>query len=165
MLDETHYLSITADIRGRSLGRRKKFQQEHISALSASADMKDAESMPPQRQDNNGFILLPCPQQRARFIAFTERVYMEYSLNAPRPTYLPVLIRLNVLNALSQNAAALGFPLEGLCHDEAISPFNQFGSRLPDQLMAPPSCSKSLYPTAVQLTVTHPPWFDLLPFP
>ncbi|KAH7013599.1 hypothetical protein EDB80DRAFT_762214 [Ilyonectria destructans] len=138
------------DTCGRSLGRRKKLQQEHLSALSAT---------------NNGFLLLPCPQQRARFIAFTERAYMEYSLNAPRPTYLPVLIRLNVLNALSQNAAALGFQLGGLCHDEAISPFNQFGPRLSGQLKAPPSSPKSLYPTTVQLTVTHHPWFDLLPFP
>lgn len=127
--------------------------------------MKDAQSMLRQRQANGGFLLLPCPQQRARFIAFAERAYMEYSLNAPRPTYLPVLIRLNVLNALSQNAAALGFQLGGLCHDEAMSPFNQFGPRLSGQLKAPPSSSKSLYPTAVQLTVTYHPWFDLLPFP
>ncbi|KAL6404913.1 hypothetical protein AUP68_11749 [Ilyonectria robusta] len=86
-----------------------------------------------------------------------ERAYMENSLNTPRPTYLPVLIIPNVPNALSQNAAALGFPLEGQCHGEAISSFDQFGRRLPGRLLVPPSCWKSFYPTAVQLTVTHHP--------
>lgn len=88
----------------------------------------------------------------------------EHSLNALRPTQLPMLIRLNVLNALSRNAVMLGFPVDGLCHDDRVSPFNEQGPGLGDAA-ARPSCRRNLQPTAMQVAVRHHPWIDLFPIP
>ncbi|KAG7126162.1 hypothetical protein HYQ44_001202 [Verticillium longisporum] len=86
--------------------------------------------------------------------------FQDYSLNAPRPSQLQLLIRLNVLDGLARNAEALGFPVKGLCADEFISPFNyQNGHRPSSQ----PSHPESLSPTAPQRTVRHHPWVDLFP--
>jgi len=86
-------------------------------------------------------------------------VYEDYSLNAPRPTYLGVLTRLNVLNSLAKNAAAMGFPVEGLCRDEFVSPYNQLGP----SITPIHSCPNSLRPTELQRTIKHHPWIDLFP--
>ena len=70
------------------------------------------------------------------------------------------------MNAMFRNAEALGFPTQGLCADEYISPFNQHG---PHSLKAAPlplaSCPESLRPTDLQRRFEHHPWIDLFPFP
>jgi hypothetical protein len=90
---------------------------------------------------------------------------VDYSLNAPRPAQLPVLIRLNVLDALARNAAMMGFPPEGLCADSFVSPFNDVGPRLPHTILPPPAFPTILAPTALQRKIQHHPWIDLFPFP
>lgn len=115
----------------------------------------------------DGYVLLPCPERRAKVQAFMQRVYEEYTIKAPRPNHLQVLIRLNALNAVTLNAIAMGFVVEGLCHDDTISPFSMEGPRLPDsgQSWELSQCPKSLHPTTLQRTVSHHPWIDLFPFP
>jgi hypothetical protein len=77
-----------------------------------------------------------------------------------------MLIRLNVLNALAQNAVAMGFSPAGLCQDDWISPFNSHGPHLPGSApLLKAGCPNSLQPTAVQRAVRHHPWIDLLPVP
>ncbi|KAM0629296.1 hypothetical protein ACHAO3_002461 [Verticillium nonalfalfae] len=107
-----------------------------------------------------GHLLPPCPRKSASIQALLMDTIQDYSLNAPRPSQLQLLIRLNVLDGLARNAEALGFPVKGLCADEFISPFNyQDGHRPSSQ----PSHPESLSPTALQRTVRHHPWVDLFP--
>lgn len=86
-------------------------------------------------------------------------VQMQHSLQSHRPAVLPSLIRLNAVNAVSNNALHIGIPLEGLCCDDVISPWNTFGPKLLD------TCPESLRPTELQTEIEHHPWVDLLPIP
>jgi hypothetical protein len=114
---------------------------------------------------DTGHLLPTCPKKVAAIRAFTQKAYENYSIRALRPAQLTSLIRLNVLNGLARNAMKMGFPVEGLCRDEYISPFNYCGPHHP-RLAGPVLCSpKSLQPTALQLQVLHHPWIDLFPFP
>ncbi|KAK9364804.1 hypothetical protein V1509DRAFT_613118 [Lipomyces kononenkoae] len=101
----------------------------------------------------------------ARSRNFIRRAYEEYTLNAPRPEALPLLIRINVLNAIATNARRLGIPTEGLCRDDLISPFNLLGPRPPiEPFWSSAHCPAALQPTSLQKTIVHHPWIDLLPF-
>ncbi|KAH7127957.1 hypothetical protein B0J13DRAFT_454249 [Dactylonectria estremocensis] len=118
-----------------------------------------------QYPQHGGHLLLTCPQRLAKVQSYMKRAYEDYSLNAPRPAFLQVLIRINVLNAMARNATMLGLPVEGLCHDEFISPFSYYGPHLADSrnpLLALPT---SLQPTPMQMTITHHPWIDTFPIP
>ncbi|KAF3360540.1 hypothetical protein VdG1_01500 [Verticillium dahliae VDG1] len=87
-----------------------------------------------------GHLLPPCPRKSASIQALILDTFQDYSLNAPRPSQLQLLIRLNVLDGLARNAEALGFPVKGLCADEFISPFNyQNGHRPSSQPSHPES--------------------------
>lgn len=88
----------------------------------------------------DGPVLLTCPRRIALLRELIRCAYEEYSLGAPRPTYLPILIRLNVLNALAKNAVMMGFPPEGLCRDEFVSPYTEEGPRLPNFPISLSSC-------------------------
>ncbi|KAH7176947.1 hypothetical protein EDB81DRAFT_898455 [Dactylonectria macrodidyma] len=112
-----------------------------------------------------GHLLQCCPQRSARYQSFMKRAYEDYSLNAPRPAFLQVLIRINVLNAMARNAMMLGLPVEGLCHDDFISPFSYHGPHLADSRNPLITLPKSLQPTAMQMTITHHPWIDTFPIP
>lgn len=110
--------------------------------------------------ESDGYLFTTCPRRRALTYAFMELVYLQYTLRTPKPVSLPGLIRLNALNALSRNALSLGIPIDGLCRDELISPFNK-----PHGTSKWTSCPESLRPTPLQLAIEHHPWSDLLPFP
>ncbi|KAL6414180.1 hypothetical protein AUP68_00698 [Ilyonectria robusta] len=112
-----------------------------------------------------GPLLMACPQRLASLRHHMRMAYEDYTLSAPRPAFLQVLIRINVLNAMASNAMALGLPVEGLCHDEFISPFNFYGPRLPDSIDPLAKLPDSLRPTAVQMTIPHHPWIDTFPIP
>ncbi|KAM5368096.1 hypothetical protein ACJZ2D_009700 [Fusarium nematophilum] len=134
-------------------------------------------AMPPERapgdmNDNRpshfeGCVLLTCPRRIYHITGLVRQAYEDYSLHSPRPAYLPVLIRLNVLNALARNAIYMGFPPEGLCRDEAISPYNTNGPEPASnpQPATASSCPEALQPTPLQTMIVHHPWIDLLPFP
>ncbi|KAI0102804.1 hypothetical protein GGR51DRAFT_526257, partial [Nemania sp. FL0031] len=113
----------------------------------------------------DGAVLLTCPRQVERVRNLVRQALQDYSLNCPRPSQLPLIIRLNVLNAIAQNALLIGLPIESLCRDEFVSPFQQAGPHPLDQPLPGPSCPVTLYPTHAQRTITHHPWIDLFPFP
>lgn len=105
------------------------------------------------------------PQERAVTYAFMQLVQMQYTLKNHRLTYLPALIRLNAVNALSHNARIVGIPFESLCNDEIISQFNAFGPKTLDGVIVEQSLPENLLPTHLQLSFEHHPWTDLLPSP
>jgi hypothetical protein len=106
----------------------------------------------------DGSIVLTCSRQIAQFRTLLRSVYEDFCLGAPRPTNLPMLIRLNLLNALARNARKIGFPPDGLCRDEYLSPYTEEGPLVL-------SCPEVLKPTVVQRNIRHHPWIDLFPFP
>ncbi|KAH6962729.1 hypothetical protein DER45DRAFT_624841 [Fusarium avenaceum] len=112
-----------------------------------------------------GCALLTCPRRIHQISSLIRQAYEDYSLHAPRPAYLQILIRLNVLNALARNAVCIELPPEGLCRNEAISPFSNNGPPLPNNPPTTTTCFSALKPTVLQKTVVHHPWIDLLPFP
>lgn len=113
-----------------------------------------------------GWVIYTSAQRCARLRALIGRAYEDYTLGGPRPTNLHVLIRLNAINAMVRNAAAMGFPAKGLCADDYVSPWSERGPRpLPAPVLPLPSCPASLRPTEAQRRVEHHPWIDLLPFP
>lgn len=93
-----------------------------------------------------------------------QNAYLQYSLKSPKLSSLPALIRLNALNAIAQNAETMGFPREGLCCDDWISPFNEYGPDSPDKVKEG-IMPESLRPTALQRMFVHHPWTDLFPLP
>ncbi|EHK16204.1 uncharacterized protein TRIVIDRAFT_163926 [Trichoderma virens Gv29-8] len=108
---------------------------------------------------DNGPLLLTSRRQVAQAYDAIRDAYQAYSLSAARPSFLHVLIRLNVLNSLARNAISMGFPPEGLCKDEYLSPYCGEG---PLQSPFVPQC---LLPTSMQRRIIHHPWIDLFPFP
>ncbi|ETS79353.1 hypothetical protein PFICI_09206 [Pestalotiopsis fici W106-1] len=126
-----------------------------------AAAPRDAVSLTLQEE---GYKMLTAPQRRDNVIRFAREAYERYALGAPRPSQLGMLVKLNVLNALARNARLIGLPNDRVCDDDAISPFSLSGPLplpLPDQTLYP----EALKPTAVQYSVLHHPWIDLLPFP
>ncbi|KAL4816661.1 hypothetical protein BDW67DRAFT_41585 [Aspergillus spinulosporus] len=98
---------------------------------------------------------------------FEALAYAQYTLSSPRTDMLLHLIQFNFIRALVQNMAVLGLPSEKM-DDDAISPFNVSGPWQAEQdyyhdfqASLPPS----LRATAIQRTVPHHPWLDLLPIP
>lgn len=112
-----------------------------------------------------GFSLLIGEREMACFSNVLRQAYLDYTLNAPRPGILPLLMRINVLSALASNAKHLGIASGGLCQSDLISPFNILGPLpLNDPQPLSPLWPTTLQPTALQRTIVHHPWIDLLPF-
>ncbi|KAH8807671.1 hypothetical protein F5884DRAFT_857245 [Xylogone sp. PMI_703] len=137
----------------------KEEPEQVLAALDACSQSTRYPDIP-----GEGSLLLTSSVQIAKTLALIRKAYEDYTLNAPQPAYLNQLICLNALNAFAKNAVSLGFAVEGLCHDEAISPFNLCGPHAPTKLISPPS-PLNLQPTALQLAVIHHPWIDLFPVP
>ncbi|KAH6983868.1 hypothetical protein EDB80DRAFT_591987 [Ilyonectria destructans] len=112
-----------------------------------------------------GHLLLPTPESRAVVQKFTQRACEDYEQGAPRLEHLYILVRLNVLAAIARNATLLGFMFEGLCSPELVSPFNQQGPDFLSSIIPSQPFLGWLRPTALQVTVRHHPWIDLIPIP
>lgn len=107
------------------------------------------------------------PLKQTQFRGQTEEALAEYVTGTLRPIRLPSLVSVNIFNALARNAATLRISKEWL-EEEAISPFNLHGPGLGQlfiELSLRGACPDSLRPTALQLSVPHHPWIDLLPIP
>ncbi|KAK5311759.1 hypothetical protein LTR93_011601 [Exophiala xenobiotica] len=100
------------------------------------------------------------PDVSQKVFALANRAYVDYTMNAPRLSQLPLLITLNVNIAMAKNATIMGFKREILCLEESISPLNCSG---PSQV--PITYPRSLEPTTVQQNIVHHPWLDVFPFP
>ncbi|KAI9035691.1 DUF3425 domain-containing protein [Aspergillus affinis] len=102
-----------------------------------------------------------CPVTKTR-MARLERIALQYyALGSPRTDLLLNLISLNFTRALMENTRILGLTSDQL-HDDAISPFNIAGPWVDATLYTLPV---NLQPTAIQRSIPHHPWLDLLPVP
>ncbi|KAF3036935.1 hypothetical protein E8E12_005864 [Didymella heteroderae] len=100
------------------------------------------------------------PGAQARLDFYARRAYTEYMLHAPRPAALHIVVQLNVIHALMQNAVLLDITPGSLCIHDALSPFNKTGPASPSAHLPP-----SLRPTVLQTSTRHRPWVDLFPLP
>ncbi|KAH8592137.1 hypothetical protein B0O99DRAFT_654048 [Bisporella sp. PMI_857] len=112
----------------------------------------------------HGCSLLPTIKRREEAQLLAQQMYHNYRSGMLRHGYLSLVTKLNILDAISHNAAALGFTVEGLCCDELISPFNLHGPE-PAEGAVFRSCPPTLRPTLIQRTMIHHPWIDLFPIP
>ncbi|KAH8589878.1 hypothetical protein B0O99DRAFT_317771 [Bisporella sp. PMI_857] len=133
---------------------------EHEPQNPQSIVLRLARCMEAQLSQGRG-CHLGLPGAQSRLDQFARQAYEDYILASPRPTALQTLVQLNVLNALGQNAAALGITIQSLCHEGSISPFNQMGPPRREE----PTLPLSLRPTPLQTAVCHHPWIDLFPLP
>ncbi|CEL05859.1 hypothetical protein ASPCAL06971 [Aspergillus calidoustus] len=102
-------------------------------------------------------------QRRALLELFAREALHNYMTNQPNTDQLMQVMKLNTINALTSNAAALNLQVDWLiCH--AISPFGFIGPTAPADMA---TCSSpgptSLIPTDLQLRTPHHPWIDLFP--
>lgn len=98
-------------------------------------------------------------QKREVLRRFSEHAIKSYATCQPTADHLLRLIRLNVINSLTQNSVVLGLKVDWLiCSSK--SPFGVHG---PDELLA--ACPVNLVPTRLQRSIPHHPWVDLLPLP
>ncbi|KAF3005259.1 hypothetical protein E8E14_005746 [Neopestalotiopsis sp. 37M] len=102
------------------------------------------------------------PALRQAFTTALQSALTRWSLNAPRLNDLPTVARLNAFDALFRNAMVLQIPTEFLESDDGISLFNVLEPSSSDPSRAYPG---DLAPTALQRTIVHHPWLDLLPIP
>ncbi|KAI3579543.1 hypothetical protein IWW34DRAFT_806127 [Fusarium oxysporum f. sp. albedinis] len=102
---------------------------------------------------------------REAFHRFTQRAYRNYKDGVPRLDHLNILVKVNVLAAFAHNATLLGFNFQGLCSPKLVSPFNQAGPDVLQMILPSQPYLDWLRPTALQLTVRHHPWIDLIPVP
>jgi hypothetical protein len=100
------------------------------------------------------------PGAQARLDLYARQAYAEYMLHAPRPAALHIVVQLNVIHALMQNALLLDITPGSLCIHDALSPFNKTGPADPSAHLP-----HSLQPTALQRRIRHRPWIDLFPLP
>ncbi|KAF5573961.1 Aryl-alcohol dehydrogenase [Fusarium pseudocircinatum] len=148
-----------------SAAQRKKLQNRLNQRAWHEAKDEADEKTETRAQDEPGLSLITRIDDLTLFHDFLKRAYSEYVLHAPRPSSLPLLIRINLLNALAFNASKLPMSSRGLCCADLISPFNLTG---PLQLDEPQLSGENnplcLRPTPLQKSVVHHPWIDLLPF-
>ncbi|CAH0027948.1 unnamed protein product [Clonostachys rhizophaga] len=157
--------------------RRRQKSQRTAGGLGHKPALSDTSSTLTKREDFFSVIppamktLLGGPhmidndRKRQVAISLMRRAYEEYSLKDPRPASLPFLVRLNLLNALANNAYKIGLSPCSLCNDDMISPFNFAGPIQTWQAVPKTECPDTLAPTELQIRVIHHPWIDLIPFP
>jgi hypothetical protein len=105
----------------------------------------------------------PGNPKMAQVQALLRRLHQGYNPTMPDPSYLPVVIRWNALNALVFNAMSLGIELGELYREDAMSPFHCYGPSPVDPASRLQLCQGNLHPTALQFTVAHHPWIDIFP--
>ncbi|KAI6783048.1 uncharacterized protein J7T54_002210 [Emericellopsis cladophorae] len=141
----------------------------------ALVKVRDDEPHPWPRQDSQDGLeddpetwdasIMQCtPHRVARIRSLIRQAYEDHALHAPRIDQLPILIRINVMNAMVRNAIRMGFHAHGLCHDDYLSPFAVHDPQHPSTVLVP-RLPDALRPTDLQRAYAHHPWTDLFPFP
>jgi hypothetical protein len=85
-----------------------------------------------------------------------------YAMGTPRTELLVGLVQINMLQAMFYNMNLIGLAATEMA-DDAVSPFCLSGTSQP--LRSEMSFPKTLVPTALQRSVVHHPWIDILPIP
>ncbi|KAF7712304.1 Uncharacterized protein PECH_003615 [Penicillium ucsense] len=118
---------------------------------------------------------------------FAEAAVRSYTLGSPTSDHLLTLAKMNVFRAFGRNITIIGWDLDYLHDDDAISPFSlqlpgpyqkQLTSSSTTRSPSPSSSSGavdldtdysnlpvSLRPTRLQKSIPHHPWLDFFPLP
>ncbi|CRL18395.1 Protein of unknown function DUF3425 [Penicillium camemberti] len=132
----------------RARRRRQRTVNAHSDSLGHLAEPQTTyipTTLDDLKSINGLRILGPNSGPSMRTIRHVEiLIYAEYTARSPRTELLLGLTQLNFLRALITNMDVLHLSPAQM-DDEALSPFN--------------------LPTAIQRTVSHHPWLDLLPIP
>ncbi|RGP69539.1 hypothetical protein FSPOR_4643 [Fusarium sporotrichioides] len=156
--------------RSQYLRKRQKLAKSRMAAQQADLTATSEPSLETAVQTSSASSMMQVIKEMCevfgsqdisrRIFALASMAYLDYTMNAPRISQLPLLITLNVNIAIAKNATLLGIDRALMCIDEAISPFNQNGP-LPASYNPP----QVLEPTPVQKAIIHHPWLDIFPFP
>lgn len=120
----------------------------------------------PSRNELRSTSLPIDADDRARIDVLIRQSYHDYTHRKPNLRSLPLLIRLNALDAIAHNADKLGISSVGLCCETLLSPFTPYGPRqIIESSTQSAAYPPGLQPTAHQRTISHHPWIDLLPSP
>ncbi|QKD57721.1 uncharacterized protein FOBCDRAFT_262800 [Fusarium oxysporum Fo47] len=136
---------------------RKKRLQQRFACMENTE--KNANS---QLTEIPMLAILDDSQTRRHILEFIRRASTHWSLGVLVPGDLPLLTRVNALDAVFKNTQALSMPLDLLTRNSYRSPFNSYGPVLSDamDLIPPP-----LRPTTLQKVVSHKIWIDIFPLP
>ncbi|KAL6922472.1 hypothetical protein FSST1_006498 [Fusarium sambucinum] len=134
-----------------------------VAVVSSEEGKQQAYSIPTDLSQDEGGLSLVTKADHLRYLRdFLKQAYEEYTLHVLRPSSLPLLVRINLLNALAFNASLLPMSSRGLCCVDLISSFNLFGPLLPSYSAI--NYPSDLRPSLLQKSMVHHPWIDLLPF-
>lgn len=97
------------------------------------------------------------------------RIRLEFAQGSPRADLLLGITQLNIIRALHANQKILGYTDDDM-HDDALSGFNRHLQLSPSSQQYIVKTIKSelpppLQPTAIQQTIPHHPWLDMIPIP
>ncbi|KAE8353379.1 hypothetical protein BDV28DRAFT_157070 [Aspergillus coremiiformis] len=150
-------------IQNRLNKRAHRCRQRARKAQARSAVPKlDPVSPPLNLAKLDGFplyIVGPGATETPRTLRFLEAaMHAEFAKGSLRTELLLSLTRLNIVRALHANLGIIGYiPTE--MHDDAVSVFCMAGTPDQDAAILPPA----LQPTALQRSIPHHPWLDLIP--
>jgi hypothetical protein len=110
-------------------------------------------------------IISSLPMTCESSVQLCDRVFSDYRQSIRTPADFGALVRLNVIYGFNNNARILGIRFNELHREGYISPFNNpegvASSRMETALLIP----SDLRPTALQTSMVHHPWLDILPMP
>jgi hypothetical protein len=116
-----------------------------------------------QSSQNNGRYLDVCTlsdlETQITITQFEHSTLKNYFLGSPAIDDLLTLIPFNMYRGIISNAHVLGYDMEKMSPEDAISRF--YNQPAESNWQYPPS----LRPTVIQQQVPHHPWLDLLPIP
>lgn len=107
--------------------------------------------------------MLKSPETRQAIAEFIFSASLHWNLGNPTLGDLPMLTRVNAVDALFKNTQSLHIPLSILAGSNYWSPFSRHGPQPADT--ASPSPPPALLPTRLQRIVPHKMWVGLIPFP
>ena len=150
-------------------GKRQAEERRKASNSQTTSDNSPTDTTTSQiSEEDHGELDLPvsvCKTKDDVLVRSIDRLEEAVQRNTlkggPRLELLSSLIKFNVYRALRENNESLRFDMTWRSED-GLSPFLR-----PDEFASngTPSYPAHLAPTKLQLTITHHPWIDLLPFP
>ncbi|KAL6819138.1 hypothetical protein V8C40DRAFT_252566 [Trichoderma camerunense] len=133
-------------VTGRLEACHRKFDEEHYASSSASVDPSPWYTNP-----------------AAVIVQFQELKLGRHAERSPSNDHLLGIMQFNVMRAFGTLSSLIGLSSDNFIDDNALSPFSSYtysAHNIPHFRLP-----KSLAPTALQRSIPHHPWIDILPYP
>ncbi|KAJ4855944.1 hypothetical protein T069G_09312 [Trichoderma breve] len=133
-------------VTGRLEARHRKFDDKQYASSSASVD-------PSLWYTNPAAVV----------VMFQELKLGRHAERSPSNDHLLGIMQFNVMRAFGTLSSIIGLSSDNLIDDGALSPFSSYtysAHNIPHFRLP-----KSLAPTALQRSIPHHPWIDILPYP